>query len=88
MRRLNTLAFVIWIVGSISLQTVGSAMGIIGGVAGFLALWRVNRVATPLEKFVAAQSQAVKKHKEAVAEVKIPTCTRPANAKKAPVRKR
>lgn len=71
-RRLQTAAFLAMMLGSVTLQAAGTVIGIVGGLAGIYALIRVNRVADPLEAFIKAQSQEVKKHVEAVEEITPP----------------
>lgn len=67
--KVETMGFAFMIIASVTLQQVGTVIGIIGGIAGIYALHRVTKVVDPLEKFIKQQTDQVQEHKAAVEEL-------------------
>lgn len=72
MKKMQVVIFATMVLGSVTLQAIGTVVGIVGGLAGIYALVRVNRVADPLEDFIKEQRKEVVEHKSKVEEIAPP----------------
>ncbi len=54
----------LWVIGGITLSVAAPAIGVVGGVCGGVALWRMLRLVDDVEAAIGAQMQTAKAQKQ------------------------